>query len=41
MKKSVRIEKTKLQHAQAIAKHGFNSHKAIQLRIKLNNLLSK
>jgi hypothetical protein len=41
MKKTVRIERTKTQHAEAIATHGWNSNKAIQLRIKLNNLLNK
>jgi hypothetical protein len=41
MKKAVRIEKTKMQHAEATAKHGWNSNQAIQLRIKLNNLLNK
>lgn len=40
MKKAIRIEKTRMLHAQAVATKGFNSHQAIQLRIKLNNLLN-
>ena len=41
MKKQARIERTKMMHEQAVASKGFNSHQAIQLRIKLSTLLNK
>lgn len=41
MKKEQRIEKTRMMLNSAIASKGFNSHQAIQLRIKLHNLLNK
>lgn len=41
MKKAIRIEKTKNELLTAVASKGFNSHLAIQLRIKLLNLLNK
>jgi hypothetical protein len=41
MKKSVRIEKTRMILNQVASTKGWNCNEAIQLRIKLNNLLNK
>ena len=40
MKKEIRIEKTRMQLQNAVARFGYRSAKTISLRIKLNDLLN-